>query len=102
PSASLPPLHPFPARRSSDLPGRDRAGRETRRTRSVDREGAAHGDGERGDISRAAGGEDGDRAPRRDQVPGLLSRVARLGGDEREDRKSTRLNSSHGSISYAV
>src|SRR3712207_9231663 len=26
----------------------------------------------------------------------------RVGGDEREDRKSTRLNSSHANISYAV
>src|SRR5438128_6570417 len=32
----------------------------------------------------------------------LLRRVSSTGGARRKDRKSTRLNSSHGSISYAV
>src|SRR3712207_7199843 len=38
--------------------------------------------------------------------PGLLGRAApdpaRVGGDAGQDRKSTRLNSSHANISYAV
>src|SRR5690348_17699726 len=46
-----------------------------------------------------------DRGRRRDAVPGAHSRsgrVDRLHDERHQDRKSTRLNSSHPSISYAV
>src|SRR3712207_7492642 len=37
-----------------------------------------------------------------DHDDGGWDRLAEYAGDEREDRKSTRLNSSHANISYAV
>src|SRR3712207_9433957 len=41
--------------------------------------------------------------PRREGAHGVLARLlAREGGELRPDRKSTRLNSSHANISYAV
>src|SRR5207245_10000566 len=76
-----PNLHSFPTRRSSDLcdfvdgPHRDS-------------QQAAHDREAREDLSTVATGSRGLRAP--------------PGSHGREDRKSTRLNSSHGSISYAV
>src|SRR5687768_18207889 len=78
-------LHSFPTRRSSDLRDADLA--------------AA------GDDSRARA----DRFPRRNGRPhrhleqAILPAAAAAGDRARaEDRKSTRLNSSHGYISYAV
>src|SRR5207245_5860466 len=75
--------HSFPTRRSSDLCPSDRVG--------------------------AAGGVRRVRIPlhsrrvRRDHPPDRRDRApARRGPDLDRDRKSTRLNSSHGSISYAV
>src|SRR2546430_6095188 len=44
----------------------------------------------------------GDREQQRDVQRGATRAAARLGGDVQEDRKSTRLNSSHSQISYAV
>src|SRR5207249_8812913 len=42
------------------------------------------------------------RRPGRGYLPGALRRLRPRRGRDREDRKSTRLNSSHVSISYAV
>src|SRR5688572_32770100 len=53
----------------------------------------------------AAGGDDGPRDPEREQADDPRQRVAgrpQTSGEEVEDRKSTRLNSSHSQISYAV
>src|SRR5437773_8410322 len=52
----------------------------------------------RDEVSRARGGA-GAQTP-----PGARARsgIARAGGCDRQDRKSTRLNSSHITISYAV
>src|SRR5699024_12663156 len=72
-----PPLHSFPTRRSSDLPLR--------------RRGAAG----------AAGTGAGAHAPYAHPGRAPLRR-GRGGHDAAQDRKSTRLNSSHVSISYAV
>src|SRR5687768_17884986 len=79
-------LHSFPTRRSSDLrlPGRVRGP-------------AAH-------VRQPAVAADGGEEPLGAARP---PRPAQAGGDEphrlaQEDRKSTRLNSSHGYISYAV
>src|SRR5688572_33218036 len=77
-------LHSFPTRRSSDLHPRT-----TRRGPSSE-DGAAFG-----------------RPCRRSGGYQLLPRVSggsrdQYGSSEREDRKSTRLNSSHSQISYAV
>src|SRR5204863_161760 len=47
----------------------------------------------------AACRQDGDRLRRQDSLPGSRQRP---GGDSAADRKSTRLNSSHVEISYAV
>src|SRR3712207_8194028 len=60
------------------------------RADAVARHGRARGAGA---VHRAAGGDGGVRLG----APG-----ARLGAAGREDRKSTRLNSSHANISYAV
>src|SRR5207249_10893129 len=92
-----PPLHSFPTRRSSDLPDDSRLAMMQ----------LAHGVEQMGDVRRAgfhrqphllAGGV---RVADRDGDATLADR-----GDERDgeeiDRKSTRLNSSHVSISYAV
>src|SRR5207249_10556507 len=89
----LPALHSFPTRRSSDL----RLGRRVRPPRGSQpavpvRTRRRHGTRRR-------------RGPaRRRQRGRLLLRSARRrrGGAAGEDRKSTRLNSSHVSISYAV
>src|SRR5207249_7275153 len=88
-------LHSFPTRRSSDL-GTD-LGRN-RRPRSAPAAAL------RGDRRRTAA------RPRRpctaaadgDTRSGHLPQVARRGEDLQPDRKSTRLNSSHVSSSYAV
>src|SRR5207245_8982081 len=87
-SAPTPLLHPFPTRRSSDLHRRSGGG------------GQYH-DGEGGLVSdegvileSSIGG----------QVQKAKSATRQAVGPDRIplDRKSTRLNSSHGSISYAV
>src|SRR5207245_9202293 len=82
-------LHSFPTRRSSDL--------EARQLRQAEREDD--------DAAREHGAEHGDGLP----VPRALRERTGEGRGQRErhqiaarDRKSTRLNSSHGSISYAV
>src|SRR5207245_9083548 len=86
----------FPTRRSSDL---DRAARgraqgpRGRRGEGQGRGGSARARRGAGQAGGGRGCEGGGRRggahPRRDRAP-------------RADRKSTRLNSSHGSISYAV
>src|SRR5687768_17868386 len=70
-------LHSFPTRRSSDLVEDQAGGRDDRRP---------------GDFGRV---ELGPRVMVRDRLAVIMIAV-------REDRKSTRLNSSHGYISYAV
>src|SRR5207245_11722467 len=83
-------LPAFPTRRSSDLGDFDELS-----CRRVSR-GPSHSVGARGRPAvrrlRPQSGE----SPRGD------SSARRIGGDLDQDRKSTRLNSSHGSISYAV
>src|SRR5207245_5664322 len=94
--AVSPHLTSFPTRRSSDLflldgvPGQDRHSRRDR-DRLLDRLDVVELH-DRGDL-------DVVRAER--AVDRLADRQPRVERDER-DRKSTRLNSSHGSISYAV
>src|SRR5207245_6494413 len=85
-SASAPPraLHSFPTRRSSDLePGPRGCPRRCRTTRQ-----------------RRVPPRPGRRARSERRPLELLTQVSKI--LEVEDRKSTRLNSSHGSISYAV
>src|SRR5438034_4572322 len=78
-SAAHRDLHSFPTRRSSDLGrGRDRVADDRDQPDDAERAVVA---GERGE---------GDVPPRR------------AGAERRGDRKSTRLNSSHTVISYAV
>src|SRR5207245_9859223 len=83
-------LHSFPTRRSSDLGSRDDA-RGDRRD-SLRRELRNRG-GERNAYADAIG-------TRHVSLPGRARRPNH--GSPSLDRKSTRLNSSHGSISYAV
>src|SRR5207245_9107472 len=78
-------LPSFPTRRSSDL-----SVARPRRPRTARRPSYARGD------RRPGGGREAARVAR-----GRTGRVHRIGRVGR-DRKSTRLNSSHGSISYAV
>src|SRR3712207_9561635 len=52
-------------------------------------------------VLRVAGVDHLDGGRRRGRRPGVGA-VGVAAGDEREDRKSTRLNSSHANISYAV
>src|SRR5690606_40028241 len=85
-------LHSFPTRRSSDLvrvPVRERGVRPGRPGRRADLGGAAAG-GHLGDGVE----DDGQAADGRGRGAGAA--------DARPDRKSTRLNSSHVKISYAV
>src|SRR5690348_17979034 len=77
-------LHSFPTRRSSDL-----------LSGSLDEGPRSAGDREDLDERRA-------RGLGRGQGPRALARAALRLGRVRGDRKSTRLNSSHPSISYAV
>src|SRR5206468_6603967 len=85
--APLGDLHSFPTRRSSDL-------------------GAAQpgGGGPAGRGGGGAAGRDGDLHLVRPPGPRAshAGRRERRGGGRRPDRKSTRLNSSHDQISYAV
>src|SRR5438128_8828890 len=85
-------LHSFPTRRSSDL-GEEHVLQHVD-AEEVDREYLERGY-ERGEERRDSEEEDA-RAPRRPAPPLHPPHAARV------DRKSTRLNSSHGSISYAV
>src|SRR5699024_12822990 len=86
-SGALPALPSFPTRRSSDLL-RDEY---VRRDESPYRRRAPHAQPGRGDHQRHIPAREHRRAD-----DGNLLRI------ERGDRKSTRLNSSHVSISYAV
>src|SRR5207245_10003224 len=93
---------PFPTRRSTDLGNDLHAGLVESIERAIQRRG----------LPRAGRAGDEDDAVRlADQVLELLEQPARhaeLGqvahprAPVEEDRKSTRLNSSHGTISYAV
>src|SRR5205085_11210153 len=78
-------LHSFPTRRSSDLYGRQEADAP-----EVD---AEHGDAAAEEAVERA--QHRSVAPERDREVGVVV-------DNPEDRKSTRLNSSHSQISYAV
>src|SRR5687768_18041114 len=83
-----PVTHYFPTRRSSDLA--DRVGGLRRRREAT---------------VRAPGGRLGARLGRHRGLGAaepLPAQLARQPGAPRQDRKSTRLNSSHGYISYAV
>src|SRR5206468_11982554 len=93
-------LRSFPTRRSSDLGRRPVARRGQGVRRTVSR-GA--------DLQRQTAGELGPEAVDRDfRSRGAASRgqgqplVFALSAGRQEDRKSTRLNSSHDQISYAV
>src|SRR5439155_26550846 len=95
------PLHtlpPFPPRRSSDLPltAPDAPPASAPRRRSVGRRPVSPAVWPP-PTSRAASRR---RPPARESVPRAARRI--LGLAERIDRKSTRLNSSHVAISYAV
>src|SRR5207245_11007194 len=99
PSFHLPHLPSFPTRRSSDLQGGEDVVPIDLLDEPVERllVGQHRGgddrerDGELAVAERRHGAEQADRDGR-----------ALRGNPERVDRKSTRLNSSHGSISYAV
>src|SRR5688572_31782921 len=92
---------PFPTRRSSDLVVPGRVAPEP-----VDVPRVA--DALKVDIAHLVdlpGDGGGDRAAERVEVGAALGHVAdphEAGRDDRVDRKSTRLNSSHSQISYAV
>src|SRR5207245_8288501 len=87
----LPPLHhhPFPTRRSSDL---FRAGNSIRNDGGVTKSSTPRSPGRRGRPTRV----------RRWRKSSAGRRFTKRCASTRLDRKSTRLNSSHGSISYAV
>src|SRR5207245_8432303 len=89
-----PSLHSFPTRRSSDL-----------RLAGVTHPFV----GERRRLIRADGMREARLHPAQTPSRHAAARIVsgalaldRLAGNPRQDRKSTRLNSSHGSISYAV
>src|SRR5690606_40380108 len=93
-SAYHPPLHSFPTRRSSDLISGRRPARAARRRLDVDHPSVI---------------DDRDERRRRNVLRprhqrGLAAAAVVSGGETAypEDRKSTRLNSSHVKISYAV
>src|SRR5690606_40656560 len=86
-------LHSFPTRRSSDLEGRGR-GRARRRGAALRRAD------ERGARNARSSAERSARDRRAGTTPLPLAISARP--LSRRDRKSTRLNSSHVKISYAV
>src|SRR5207245_7682809 len=91
--AAHPHLHSFPTRRSSDLTGEDR--RQHRGGMNV------------GGIGVETGADEGvERTLRQREQVARFGHGSISGRDaaaqHRSDRKSTRLNSSHGSISYAV
>src|SRR5699024_11963444 len=89
-----PHLHSFPTRRSSDLAGLAADYRQCR--------GALRGE-DVPDQQRQRGRQRPFlRQHLADLVGGFLAALDRIDGAERGDRKSTRLNSSHVSISYAV
>src|SRR5207245_10651392 len=83
-------LHSFPTRRSSDLDGGS-SSRGLSAPSCLDPRG---GRSRRREIARA-------RRPHAERLSRQLRCFGRRRGGRR-DRKSTRLNSSHGSISYAV
>src|SRR5690606_41840441 len=98
-SADIRHLPSFPTRRSSDLGGPERllALRVDVVGLAVDRDRLAL-EGERARVARAVAGDD--RPVAGLGRPGAEARALRH--DRRRDRKSTRLNSSHVKISYAV
>src|SRR5207248_10809639 len=84
-------LRPFPPRRSSDL---------VRCAARVGRDEREVGGGEPVvDLARLRAGTDADPAG---QVRHAAYRAFGEAGEDEQDRKSTRLNSSHRTISYAV
>src|SRR5207248_9200372 len=84
-------LHPFPTRRSSDLPQTEDQRARDEHIENVDEAEDIHG---RPHVSRAAQRRAADQAIAEEHVA--------EGVDPEKDRKSTRLNSSHRTISYAV
>src|SRR5947209_16769800 len=84
-------LHSFPTRRSSDLWSHQEAGGEGRKRRHQRGKRIARGEEGRRDVARVIS---------EDEEIVLLEEIA--AGDAEQDRKSTRLNSSHANISYAV
>src|SRR5207244_7015398 len=94
PSILPPARHPFPTRRSSDL-DRDRSAgilqREARRTELIV--------GWQADVNRVPAGFG---VQERRRAEGRAQHKSLLGSALQTDRKSTRLNSSHQIISYAV
>src|SRR5699024_11502291 len=85
-SHTHPPLHSFPTRRSSDLP-------PTSRTHSTSTASSSR--------SASSRTPNGSRAPSSCRLTRRSSSTS-VGRPRCRDRKSTRLNSSHVSISYAV
>src|SRR5690606_41612222 len=88
-------VHSFPTRRSSDLHGEDDRHDDVDDQRAGELRFAEIGEVERVDIDR-----DGNASQRTEDGPEDDAAPAARG--EVEDRKSTRLNSSHVKISYAV
>src|SRR5690606_40065087 len=95
-SGDLRLLHSFPTRRSSDLAGVLLDARNRRVGENLDARVAARGGHRRGDRTHAADDVAGVTLPR------FLVATAQQVKQEPQDRKSTRLNSSHVKISYAV
>src|SRR5207249_10922363 len=90
-------VHSFPTRRSSDLERDALGGRAVEReARLVELNPGGAGGGEARQDLRVH------RQQRVQQREAVEPRGARLAQEQERDRKSTRLNSSHVSISYAV
>src|SRR5690606_41933612 len=90
-SAVHPDLHPFPTRRSSDL-----RRHSMRRTYGIAAVAAGHDAGRMAACGELAREPDHERRLARPADGHVAD------DDDRQDRKSTRLNSSHVKISYAV
>src|SRR5207253_9174509 len=90
-------LHSFPTRRSSDLPQRCELGRKGPQTPG--HHGIVGAVGEAPDLALQSPTASLER--QREPAAVAQERLGRV-GRRRRDRKSTRLNSSHVAISYAV
>src|SRR5207249_11525161 len=85
-------FHSFPTRRSSDLQqAQKRHGEKCRRCSAQQHEGCSRHESRNGNVI----------SPLQRSVGAAISRC-HSGSRREQDRKSTRLNSSHVSISYAV